>query len=105
MLEPMQGTPSEPDVSEQSEKPLYKGKVWPYVYTKSKDCEIVFDDTVSDDSVLREDGFVTINKKKLLLIGGLPVYQYPADGELACFCNIPGEWSSIYDDGSGAAFD
>merc|ERR1712224_605616 len=92
------------DIDNQSSKPLYVGDVWPYIYAESDDCEIAFHESVPKDSRLREDGFVSLNDDNLLLIGGLPVYQYPDDGDLECLCNHPPYWTSLYEDGNGAAF-
>jgi hypothetical protein len=45
------------------------------------------------------------DKTRLLLLGGLPIYQYDGDdGPDVCYCNIPGEWSSVNSSGAGAAF-
>lgn len=93
-----------PDVKRGSSVPLYKGGEWPYVYV-APECTLALDASVPASSPLRKPGYVTVQAgTRLLLIGGLPVYQYVDDEDLTCYCNEPPEWSSIKPDGNGAAF-
>lgn len=92
------------DIDDQTDIATYKGSLWPYIFAKENNCKIVFDSSVPSNSRLREDGFVSFNSQNHLTIGGLPVYQYPLDGSLECLCNHPPYWTSLYDDGDGAAF-
>ncbi|KNC77413.1 hypothetical protein SARC_10127 [Sphaeroforma arctica JP610] len=82
---------------------LYTGDVWPYIIT-DPECEITFDDTVADNSTLREDGFIQVDSEGVVTIGGLPIYQYPDDTAEECLCNF-GPWASVGPDGASPQFE
>lgn len=93
-----------PDIKQKSSKPLYAGSNWPYIKVGAG-CEVVIDASVPVGSKVRSAGFVSVQAgTRVLLFGGLPVYQYDDDEVGACFCNQPPEWTSFNAQGTGAAF-
>lgn len=92
-----------PDIRKGSSKPTYSGGAWPYIIVPSG-CSVVLDSSVPVGSKLRQTGFVSVQSGTgILLIGGLPTYQYDADSVGNCLCNIPGSWTTVDATGKGAA--
>ncbi|KNC77893.1 hypothetical protein SARC_09659 [Sphaeroforma arctica JP610] len=82
---------------------MFTGDDWPYIIA-TPDCKPTFDDTVPEDSPLRDDGFVQVDSDGVVTIGGLPIYQYPEDDADNCLCNF-GPWASVGPDGASPQFD
>lgn len=95
----------EPDVAKGSSRPTYTGSNWPY-FKVGEGCDVVLcKTTIPADAKLHEPGFVSVEEgTRILHIGGLPVYQYDDDEVGVCYCNQPGEWTSINANGVGAAY-
>jgi hypothetical protein len=71
----------------------------PWVYWS----QLALESTAADELFIISSG--AQEETRLLLLGGLPIYQYDGDdGPDVCYCNIPGEWSSVNSSGAGAAF-